>query len=78
MPTILRAGPYRLFVYANDRGELPHIHVERDNHVAKFWLAPVRLQAAGGFRPAELRRIQRLIEEHEEGLLRSWDEYFGE
>jgi hypothetical protein len=45
MPTVLRVGPYRFFFYAGDRNELPHIHVERDQETAKFWLQPVRLHA---------------------------------
>ena len=44
MPTILRVGPYRFFFYAGDRDEPPHIHIESDENVAKFWLDPVRLQ----------------------------------
>ena len=40
MPTILREGPYRFFFYASDREEPPHVHVERDDRVAKFWLDP--------------------------------------
>ena len=58
MPAILRAGPFRFFFYASDRGEPPHVHVERDNRIAKFWLDPVRLQRAGGLRRHELRRIE--------------------
>jgi Domain of unknown function (DUF4160) len=38
MPTVLRSGPYRFFFYASDRAEPPHIHVERDDNVAKFGL----------------------------------------
>jgi hypothetical protein len=30
MPTVLRSGPYRFYLYAGDRDEPPHIHVERD------------------------------------------------
>jgi len=77
MPTVLRIGPYRFFFYAGDSGEPPHIHVERDDNTAKFWLAPVRLQNSGGFRRSEINRIQELVEENEEYLLRSWDEYFN-
>jgi hypothetical protein len=44
MPTVLRAGPYRFFFYAGDRDEPLHIHVERDDHTAKFWLDQVRLR----------------------------------
>ena len=39
MPTALRVGPYRFYFYANDRDEPRHMHVERDNRVAKFRLA---------------------------------------
>ena len=77
MPTVLQIGPYRFFSYAGDRNEPPHVHVERDRHTAKFWLAPVRLQKSGGFSSVELNRIQRLIAANREELLRKWHEYFG-
>ena len=78
MPTVLRSGPCRFHFYSSDAAELPHVHVERDENTAKFWLSPVRLQSSGGFRPAEVRRIQRLVEHHRDALLRSWDAYFTE
>lgn len=78
MPTILRVGPYRFFFYAGDRNEPPHIHVERDEHTAKFWLDPVRMQRSQGFSSSELSRVQRLVEEHRADLLRSWNEYFND
>lgn len=59
MPTVLQTVPYRYFFYAGDREEPPHIHVERDANVAKFWLDPIRLANSGGFRPNEIGRIQR-------------------
>jgi len=31
-------------------GEPPHVHVERENSVAKIWLDPVRLERNIGFR----------------------------
>lgn len=77
MPTVLRIGPYRFFFYAGDRDEPAHVHVERDRSKAKFWLDPVRLQSSTGFASFELNRIQRVIEEHREQLLRDWHEYFG-
>jgi Domain of unknown function (DUF4160) len=76
MPTVLRLGPYRFFFYAGDRDEPPHIHIERDNNKAKFWLEPVRLQNSGGFSRTEINRIQKTVEEKQEDLLRSWNEYF--
>jgi hypothetical protein len=77
MPTILRIGPYRFFFYAGDRGEPPHMHVERDDNTAKFWIELVRLQNSGGFNRTEIRRIQKLVEENQEDLLRSWNDYFN-
>lgn len=76
MPTVLRVGSYRFFFYAGDRDEPPHVHVERGEAVAKFWLSPVRLQRSKGFARNEVHKIQRLVEEHEELLLRSWNEFF--
>ena len=67
MPTVLRSGPYRLFFYSADREEPPHVHVERDAQIAKFWLKPVRLQDSGGFKRVELRKVERLVEENGEG-----------
>lgn len=78
MPTILRAGPYRFFFYASDRDEPPHVHVERDDNVAKFWLDPVRLQSSGGFSRVEINRIGKLVTEHQSDLLEAWNEYFGD
>ena len=77
MPTIMRIGPYRLFFYAGDRDEPQHIHIERDDKIAKFWLNPVRLQRSGGFGRAEVRRIHGLIDEHKDTLLEAWNDYFG-
>ena len=78
MPTILKSRPYRLFFYAGDRNEPPHVHVERDDDLAKFWLSPVRLGSSRGFNRSEIVRIQGLVEENQELLLRSWDEYLND
>jgi hypothetical protein len=78
MPTVLRNGPYRCFFCSGDREEPAHVHVERDVNVAKFWLDPVRLVGSGGFRSAEIGRMQRLVEEHREELLRRWNELFND
>ena len=77
MPTVLGVGPYRCFFYAGDREEPPHIHVERDDNIAKFWLEPVRLQSSGGFERREINRIRRLIEENQQQILEKWYEFFN-
>ena len=45
---------------------------------AKFWLNPVRLHSSGGFSGSEINRIQRLVGENREYLLRSWNEFFSD
>lgn len=77
MPTVLRAGPYRFFFYAGDRDETHHIHVERDDNVAKFWLDPIRLCQSGGFNRLELKQVRRIIEDNRDSFVEAWNEYFG-
>src|ERR1035437_10300736 len=48
LPAVLRSGPYRFFFYSADRDEPPHVHVERGDSEAKFWLNPVRLEWSRG------------------------------
>jgi len=76
MLTVLRIGPYRFFFYAGDRDEPPHMHVERDEQIAKFWLVPMRVQYSRGFSRQELNRIQQLVEAHHTQRLESWNAYF--
>lgn len=78
MPTVFRTGPYRFFFfYADDRDEPPHIHVEREANIAKFWVDPVRLQNSGGFSRTEINRMQKLVEENRVALLERWNEFFS-
>lgn len=77
MPTVFHSGPYRFFFYAGDRAEPPHVHVERDDGEAKFWLDPVRLERSHGFRRKEINRIQALVEQHQQQLLERWHEFFN-
>jgi hypothetical protein len=76
MPTVLRSGPYRFFFYAGDGDEPAHVHVERDQCEAKFWLVPVRLERSGGFSAQELRRIEQIVTEHHQQLTDSWNDFF--
>jgi len=77
-PTVLRSGPYRFFFFAGDRDEPAHVHVQREAKRAKFWLDPVRLQHSGGFDPPEINRLEQLVVEHREELLRAWHDFFTE
>jgi hypothetical protein len=78
MPTVLLNGPYRFYFYSSDGDEPLHIHVQRDQAVAKFWLNPIRYEYSAGFRPVEIRRIQGIIEAQSKTFTEAWNEYFSE
>ena len=74
---VLRSGPYRLYFYSHEPNEPPHIHVDRDECSAKFWLEPVGLAHNLGFNARELRRIEEIVTEHRTQLREAWRGYFG-
>ncbi len=76
MPTILRLGPYRFYFYSHEPNEPPHIHVDRDNLSAKFWLEPVQLARNVGFSARDLRKLEQMIVDHHEELQEKWNGYF--
>jgi hypothetical protein len=77
MPTALRVGPYRIYFYSHEPNEPPHVHIDRDDQSAKFWIGPVILARNLGFSPKELRGIERILVECEQELLEAWDGHFG-
>jgi hypothetical protein len=78
MPTVLILQGFRFFFFSNDRNEPIHIHVEKENSVAKFWLVPyVEFAKSKGFNSVELNKIQKLVEENSDFLKSKWNEYFN-
>jgi Domain of unknown function (DUF4160) len=77
MPTVLIVGPYRFFFYSSDRLEPAHVHIERDDLVAKLWLHDMSLARHNGFSVAELRRILGIARDNEVKLKEAWDAYFS-
>lgn len=55
-----------------------HVHVVSADGEAKFWMQPViELARSHGLSGRDLRRIQRLVEEHEEEIRDAWNRHFG-
>jgi len=77
LPTVLRIGPYRFFFFSNEGDEPPHVHVQRDRALAKFWLEPVALVHSSNFPAHELGTVQNHVTEHRAKLLAAWHEYFA-
>ncbi|MBU3006087.1 DUF4160 domain-containing protein [Paraglaciecola arctica] len=77
MLTVLRIGPFRFFFYSNENGEPPHIHIQRENMLAKFWVKPVTLASSTRFSRIGLRKLQQLVTENKEVFLEAWNEHFS-
>lgn len=77
MPTVLLLAGYRFFFYSLEGNEPPHIHVERGDEVAKYWLSPVELAESHGFRSHELKRVRAMVIEHRNTFLEAWHVHFS-
>jgi Domain of unknown function (DUF4160) len=78
MPTVLIVEGFRFFFFVSNEGlEPPHIHVERGDGLAKFWLQPVELAVVLRLKQHEVRRARLLVETHQTLFLEKWNEYFG-
>lgn len=76
MPTALREGPYRFHFYSFDCNEPVHVHVQRDDNEAKFWLKPLEI-AFSSFPNHENQDIRDIILENRSQLLEAWHEHCG-
>ena len=76
VPTVLRIGSNRFHFYSDEGVGPSHIHVRTNDGESKFWLEPIiGLARNHGVRPADLRRIEQLVFEHHDQLLRAFNEF---
>lgn len=76
MPTIFRHRGYRFFFFSLEGAEPPHVHVEKAERYAKFWLDGAVLARNRGFRSRELATIRRLVRQNEALIREKWHEHF--
>ena len=79
MPVIFHHRGFRFFFYSNEGTprEPIHIHVEKDNVEAKFWLRPeVRVAYNDGYDARTLRELQSMVEANAHRIVRAWNEHF--
>ena len=75
-PTLLTVGAFRFFFFSREE-DRPHVHVSSSDGEAKFWLEPtISLAHYEGFRKAQLRKLQLLVEEHYEEFIETWRTHF--
>jgi hypothetical protein len=77
MPTVLRHDGYRFYFYSHEPNEPPHVHIDRGDSSAKFWLDQPALARNVGFSARELSRMLSLVRENRSRLLEAWYGYFG-
>ena len=76
-PTILRVASFRFYFFSREERRL-HVHVQSPDGEAKYWIDPqIQLAENVGLSPATLRRIERLVKEHEGEIRKAWRDHFG-
>jgi hypothetical protein len=76
-PTIFREKGYRFYFLSNEENRI-HIHVTSEKGEAKFWLEPiVSLATYHGLSPKMLAEVQKIIEEHENEIVKAWRKHFS-
>lgn len=76
MPTIFLAEGFRFFFFSNEGTEPIHIHVEKGEKYAKFWLSPLSLAYNYKFNIPELNRVIKIVEKRKQFIEEKWNEYF--
>jgi len=79
MPTVLLIRGWRLFFYANERNEPPHIHARKGDAECKYWLHPITFDIsedhAYNVSPADRRAIRQIIFEHFEDIVAEYERF---
>jgi hypothetical protein len=75
VPTVHRQAGIVFYFYSEEGNEPPHVHADRGDGTAKFWLDSVRLAWAEGLKVSELRRALRIVEREQTNPLAKWNEF---
>jgi hypothetical protein len=79
MPTVLYLNGWRLYFYANENNEPPHIHVQKGDMEAKIWLRQELFDIEEDYsyrmNSKDRKEIRRIIFNHFDYLIESWNQY---
>lgn len=75
-PTLWREEGFRFFFFSREETRV-HVHIYSERGEAKYWLEP-RLELAmnAGLPKRDLRRAEKIIQEHYDEFVRAWHRYF--
>ena len=81
MPTILFIAGWRFFFYSNEINEPIHIHVQKAEREAKYWILvdAYEIEEAFSFKlsPRDKREVKKLIYQHLDYIIEQWNSYHG-
>jgi len=79
MPSILFIRGWRLFFYANERHEPPHIHARKADADCKYWLHSdayeIEEDHAYNMSPADRRTVRKIIFDHFDHLVSEYEAF---
>lgn len=76
-PTVFRQGRFRAFFFSREEPRL-HVHISSPNGEAKFWIQPlIALASHTELSQRELKKMQKLVEEHKSEIVNAWKKHFG-
>jgi hypothetical protein len=76
MPTVFYFNGYRFFFFSNENDEPIHIHVEKGEGAAKYWLDPIEEVYSYGLKVKQRKEIKAIIELRINELKKAWHEHF--
>jgi hypothetical protein len=81
MPTILFIAGWRFFFYSNEGNEPIHIHVQKAEMEAKYWIDVDAYEIKEAFNfnlsPRDEREVKRLIYQHLDYIIEQWNLFHG-
>lgn len=81
MPTILFIYGWRLFFYSNEGSEPIHVHAQKGDMECKYWIFIEQVEIKEAFsynmNPAATREIKKIIYQHFDMIIESWNQYFN-
>lgn len=79
MPTILLIFGWRFYFYSNENREPLHIHVQKAEMEAKFWLDEelfeIREAYSYNMKPNDKKEVRKIIFEHFEYITEQWKQF---
>ena len=75
-PTIFRTGGFRFYFFSREE-ERMHVHVQRAEGEAKFWLEPkIELASNKGLGVRHIANALKFVKEHEDEIRAAWKKHF--